>query len=151
MVGPPRCDVPVRVPADGTNHTNGINDAQGCAAARYSYRHRLYEWHNPEKNYHKPYLPHWGFSPSERIPARKRSAPVLGRSNAIHQADCSSSIACISNLAAAGDGRTPCAENKKTQDTPNLLIRFPLRTNFGKRMPRNGKGFGGRFAPSRVT
>jgi len=33
--------------------------------------------------------------------------PVLRRSNVVYQAACYSSIACISNVAAAEDGRTP--------------------------------------------
>jgi hypothetical protein len=43
----------------------------------------------------------------------ERSAPVPGRSNVIYQAAYYSSIICISNIAAAGDGRTPTPRKSK--------------------------------------
>ena len=43
----------------------------------------------------------------------ERSASVLGRSNVTYQAASYSSIVCIVNIAAAGDGRTPAHRKNK--------------------------------------
>jgi hypothetical protein len=48
-----------------------------------------------------------------------RSVPVLGLSNVIYQAACYSSIACISNVAAAEDGRTPNEKPAARQRQPD--------------------------------